>query len=554
MQNNNDQNERVRPKLESASELKGKKAGGKKTASIGKKRAATFISLVLVLALAVGAYFVTDALAPEVVEEEQQSTGSSYFTMLEGHSKTDMASFTVVENGAAKYTIHSNLKEKAEIVAAEEAAATAAEGESTEEKVSAADAIPDYVLDGADWFTLDTDTVNPMVTYSYSMVSAKQIEEGAEDLEKYGLTNPKMYVDYTYHDGTTMRLNFGDKVPAGDYHYVTLNDSTDVYMLYKSVRGYFDRPVEELHVMPETAVLNSDETGFSYLLAEHRGAETIEIEMRDDEMSIFTMWLKQPIDYATNVERSTEVMTGAAALKLTGYIAHAQTEEELAEYGLAEPFANVIVTDDDGLTIAMTIGDTVKGDAAYRYAIVDETGDIYTVDVNLLSFLNNCRVSYLVDQFTNLVNIKKIDGFTIEGDGKTYTSHFVRTDYTDEDGTERTHEEFYLNDQFIDEDTFRAFYQVVVGTLFDKRIEDPAEYTFDGDVVLTLTYDLNYADEDYVVEYLDYDRDYYASRKDGYTLFLVRKDKVDLILENAQQLLDGTFTYDDGYYDPGAED
>lgn len=557
MQNNNE-NERVRPRLESAGELKGKKAGGKKKASIGKRWAATIISLVLVLGIVIGAYFVTDALRPVEEEEDTAQSGTDYVSLLEGHSKKDMASLTVYENGEAKYTIKSNLQEKADIVAAEEEAAAEAgeseESEEAEENVSAADSIPDYEVEGMPYFTLNTDAVDSMTTYSFSMLSARLIEENCEDLAKYGLEDPALYVEYTYHDGTTMHLNFGDKVPAGSYHYIRIDDSRDVYMLYQTVRAYFARSLEELHTVPAMATLDT-ESSMTYLLVEQRGQETIEIVEKDEEdtTSILTLWLVQPIEYATNSERVEEVMTSAAALTLTAYAGYAEDEAALAEYGLAEPYANVAVTDSVGATIAMTIGDTVSGNAAYRYATVDDSGDIYTVDVNLLSFLSNCRVSYLVDQFTNLINIKKVESYEIECGDEVYTAEIKRTDYTDEDGNAATSEEYYFEGEFVDSDTFKKFYQIVIGTLFDKRIEDPEEYAFDGEVAVRLTYHLTYTDEPYTVEYLEYDRDYYAVRKEGYTLFLVRKDKVQEIVDTAELFRNGEYVPEDNSIDPGTD-
>lgn len=593
MQNNN-QNERVRPRLESASELKGKRAEAKKKADIKKKRLMTVISLVLVLAITVGAYFVTDALKPEeVIDDSTLPSANESVFLVENRLRSDMASMTVVIDGEEQFTVLSNLKAKAAIeeakaaeAAAEEAGETVgdaqqdanstapqmlnAEPAAQSDELPAPDALgvgvsfdtpekelQDYEIKGMPYFTTNSSEVDRMVTYSYSIVAGRLIEEGAEDLSQYGLDKPHIQVRYVYHDGTEMTLNIGDAVPVGNYYYMNLDDSADVYMVYYTVYENLARPLESLHAVPAMPVINSEY--LVYLLVEQKGAETIEAVLRDsteESISVMDVHLIQPFDIDVNTTRTSETMISAAALTLSGYADYAADEAALAQFGLAEPYAKVKVSDADGVSVEMTIGDLVAGNTGYRYATVDATGDIYTVDTSLLGFLSNCRVSYLVDQFAGLVNIKRVDGFTIETPDKTYETIITSTPYTNENGVELVHQEFTFNGQFVEEDLYRDFYTVVIGRMVDKRIENEEEYFLEGDVAMRLTYDLNYQDEPYVIEYIEYDRDYYAVRRDGVSLFLIRKEKVQEIVDTAELVLageyegiDDTIDYDEVYGD-----
>lgn len=554
MQNNHQENERVRPRLESASELKGKKAEGK-TTNIAKKRAMILISLILVLAIATGAYFVTDALRP-VEEETAPEYVSEVVSLVKGRSISDMAELTVIRDGVEQYTVISNLKEKAELAAAEQAAAAEAGAAETAAE-PAENELQDYEIKDMPYFKANSDAVSKLAAYSHSVIASKTVETDAEDLSAYGLDKPQVQVDFTYHDGTSMQLNIGAKVPTGSYYYMNLDDSNDVYMIYYTVYDYFTQDLTALHIVPAMPAI--DPENLVYLLAEQKGKETVEVVLRgsnDNSTSIADVMLIQPFEYDVNSTRASETMISASAIALTGYAGHAQDEAALAEFGLDEPFAVIEVADSNEVSVSMRVGSVVPGNSAYRYATVDETGDVYTVDVNLLAFLDDCRVSYLVDQFAGLINIKRIDGFTIETADKTYVTEIKSTPYTDENGNEMVDQEFYFNGEFVDEDLYRDFYQVVIGRLVDKRIENEEEYYFDGDVAVRLTYDLNYSDEDYVVEYVDYDRDYYAVRRDGVSLFLIRKDKIQEMTDTAELLLNGeyqgiddTIDYDEIYGD-----
>jgi hypothetical protein len=251
----------------------------------------------------------------------------------------------------------------------------------------------------------------------------------------------------------------------------------------------------------------------------------------------------QPIQYNANSERATEMFDGEAAIAISGYAGHASTDAELAQYGLLDPkahiFAEGVDTEGNAYSFEIWLG---NADGDVTYARIDDSGDIYTVETSLLSFLSNARTMYLVDQFTNLVNIAKIDSVTIATPDTSYYLNIERTPVTGDDGEDDTQETYYFDNTLTTEDLFKDFYQVLIGALSDKACDDP---NYQGNVVCSVTYDVNIEGvDDFTVEYLDYNKDYYAVRRDGKTYFLIRRASVDSILEACVQYRAGEYVGD----------
>ncbi len=602
MQNNTQNEERVRPRLASANELKGRKTA-KKPSNIRKRRLTAIVALTAVLACIIGGYFAVQALKP-AEEPEQASTSSSTITQtIEGRKKQDVAKVTVYWDGEKQYTIVSNLRAKAEAAEkesekAQDAPAPTAEpipadqaesgladgiretldnvtgvmnigdklngGEEEEDAIPLPTelpepdpiipdepepvdiaSLPDYQVEGMPWFQLKNSQANNMIVYGFTMTASRVIEENAEDMAVYGLDKPQVQVVFEYHDGTTMTINVGNKIPAGNYYYVTLDDSRTVYMVHGNIYSDNHYALESLFQLPTLTQFDIDNCSATSVLIEQRGKETIEMVMEDtkgETTSISSWMMVQPVRYGLNTDRSAEMEKGIAGIALTGFAAYAPDEASLAGYGLTDPYAHLAMADSQDRSCEFVIGDYVEGADSLRYVTIDDSGIVYTMDTSLLAFLSNARVSYVVDQFANLVYIKRINGFEITTPDTVYTAVVEHYEETNDKGETKDKERFIYEGEPAEEDIFRDFYQVVIGTLFDKRIEDASEWHLEGDAEVTVTYHLTYTDEPYVVEYVSYDRDYYAIRKEGVTLFLIRKEKVQNVIDTAESYRQGTYT------------
>lgn len=515
-----------RPVLESATSLKGRKAKPKHSA----KRWIVLVLIVALIGAGVGIIYGTDLLKPDVVEQEQTSVSASddyVKTTLIERPIGDVQNVKVAITGGDTFSITSHVKydENGQMIVDEN------------------NPITKYTLDGQEYFKLIEAPIVNMMSYASAIQTVHTIEENAKDLSIYGLNKPTMTLTYTYKDGTTATLLFGNKVPTGSYYYAMLKGDPNVYMMYSSVFNIYNRPLNALHVIPTLPMLT--DTTVNGILIEQSGKETIElgvIDVGDNALGITTLKILQPIQYDSHSTRGTELLTAAIAMAPTGYAGHAETPEELEAFGLAEPRMHIVVrgTDETGeqkIENDFRIGSEKDG---MCYVAIDDSGDIYTMSSSLISFVSNATVGHLADQFTNLINITKVDTVTVEGNNEKYALSITNEVITAEDGTEKTISSYFFDGNPTEEEPFKKLYQEVIGTLLDKV---SSNYNHDGKVVAKVTYKLNNGMDDFVVEYLEYDDNYYAVRRDGMTIFLIKHEKIERMLTSCQQFREGTFTY-----------
>lgn len=546
MQNDQDK----RPVLESAQELKGKKAGG--VGGKSHKKAWSAIALVAVLAVAAGLYYFTDLFKPVEVAPAPTATPAATAQLLQS-DLSDVRSVTITQKGAQPYTVLCSIPPVPEATPtpaptlAPEPTPTPGEGQ-TAAPTLAPEPTPQptpaptasYAIEGQPYFEVKPAQVSGMADYASSLTGEALGAEGALNLGDYGLDAPALTAVFRYADGSSKALYLGDKTPTGSKYYARIEGDEKVYLLSTMVNTTLNKPLNELHTAELPLALTTD--AVQNLLIEQAGKETIELELlqsaSENQLSINMLRLVQPVNYDAHSTRGGEMLEGACAIDVSGYAGHASSAEELAGYGLVSPRIRIRITSTEGAVLDIRVGDKV-GDSSY--AAVDESGDVYLIDNGLLGFVSNARVSYLIDQFVNLVNIQSVAGLTVEGMGESYQLSIERETIEGEEGEEETAETYFFDEKETDESLFKKLYQSIIGTLADKVSED---MHLSGDVAVTVRYQLNDSAEPFAVEYLQYDDEYYAVRRDGLTLLLIKKDKVQSMMDDLQAYREGTFTGD----------
>lgn len=489
-----------RPRLESAEELKTKASQKRKSHS----KWFTVLILLLVIALLAGAYFLTQALAPEeeAVPETTNSYTPSETVYLLDRDASEVASFTVTKAEKDPFTI---------LVSVDD------EGNAS------------YTLEGDPEFPLNPESLEQFRRYCSYMSASQMIEENAQDLSIYGLDTPSVSVSVTYTDGTQTAFDFGSKMPTGQQYYFRFQDENTVYLSYFTPYTVFTTTLNELYIVESPFMVASAENVTS-LLVEQKGKDTIELGYLDESeknIAMSSLRLMQPFFYEAHADRAPMAFESAIAVTLGSY---AGTLENLTDTGLAldeEPVAHVRVEDMDGNLTEYWVGN--HADETNRYVRVDDSGRVYLMSADSLAFLEEMVPTRLMTQFSNLVNIQMVDSIDITLPDVSYEISLLRE--VNEEG--KTVTRYFFDGKETAEKKFKTFYQVLIG-LMNSKLSDDMNFT--GDPYMTLTFHLNEDNGDFTVQFLEYDDQYYAVLRDGQTLFLMKHSTL-------QQLVDALSAY-----------
>ena len=492
-------------KLASAEQLKGEKNSGKQGGKAGVYRRPLLAALALAaLALAVCIYFISGRTQPQPAEENTVPARQPETVKLISRSREEVAEVTITTAAQSCTVVNGKTRD------------------------SGSEA--PYTLKGQPDFDLDQSKAEAIVGYAASLTANRLVTDHADDLAMYGLAEPKAIVSIRYTDGTETTWCVGDRAPTSTASYFMRQGTQAVYLLYASAAESLSTVRSALHTLAMPGAL--DKNLIRSLVLETEGSDTLEVgyseEGEEDKgYSISALRLRQPFYHTANPERTQQLFEDVAALSLSAY---AGELDELTDTGLeAEGGWRLTVRQarseenlSDQETFVFRVGNRTP-DGQQAYLMVDDTQAVYLTPVLAVSFLENATPAYLVDQFANLIYIRAVNRIVIEGGGKQWQLDIEHPK------AENASDVYRFNGQEVrSPSAFRKLYQQIVGMTTSKISPD---YFLQGETVLSVCYHLDVAPGELLVEYLEYDEDYCAVRRDGLTLFLIKRQQVESLQE-----------------------
>lgn len=482
-----------------------------------KRKALKWIApcVLLIAALAfAGVYYLTDAIMPASAPVAEPTPLPDTRVKLIDRAKTEFLSCTIQRRDEQPYTLLSNMRfdEDGEYL-----------GDSGRGR--------DFEIQGMDYFRLNEGICSNIANYATAFSAADTAEAHAADLSIYGLDDPAIVISIAYKDGSGSVLRLGDKAPVGGHFYGTFDDGDTVYLIALNVHDAFDQPLRALHTLPRTPELVIEEV--RGVLVEQKNLQTVELAQQDG-----TIRLVQPIARGADSERAQALLYDAMAMSLSGYYAHAADDEELAGYGLLEPYAHVrleatLVDPGDGQDADQTVEFWFgyRMDDTYTYAKLDDSGDVYLMETALTDFLADARFANLTDQFVSMVDIENVEAVEFENaEGERHTMAIKREPtYTEEEG-QILGVGYYIDNVAMEEQAFKELYRELISVQFDRPVGD-MQPTGTSQPELVVRFKRNDNQENMLVEYLTFDDDYDLVRIGPESLFLVKREKVLALID-----------------------
>lgn len=402
-----------------------------------------------------------------------------------------------------------------------------------------------YTLEGYQDLQLDTSLVATLANNANNLSSEALIQQGKENLEKFGLENPETTVKVTFETGTEKTMYIGNKAPVGSACYVMVDDIDAVFTVRNSALANYSKTLFDF---VEDTVLEAPEQS-AYPIV-----NTLKIEREDIDYDILleydeksndegyssgtsaTHVMVEPTSAYLAVERSTDIVTGMFGLSAKNIYSVHCGESDIAETGLKEPFCRVTMSTTDGDYILL-LSEPFTDDDNEKccYAMLEGGNTIYIVKAENAKWVTVKPIDIASRIFigTYVWNVNNLTVSDNQGDSAEFS---VTMKDSVEDENSLTAEDFdtTLNGSEFDSERYRKFYSYLISANAEEFALDTE--IPDSEPMVTVSYDDTYSDEHRDLSFYDYSNLTALITVNGESKFFVAKSYVETLIKNLQIL------------------
>lgn len=208
-----------------------------------------------------------------------------------------------------------------------------------------------FTLQGFEDFNLRNNRLVEIGNAARSMAASDVLFEGGADLSALGLVNPSATVTITYTDGTSAVLLIGDEVPGGGGAYAMREGSPTVYLIPGgTANSFMFRDLDFVNTLVTEIVETLPDISKAVLGGNVR-SEPIVVErapVSNNALSIVlnTHVIVSPWQGRLHSTHGLEPIAHSFGLTAVRVEAQFESTDELAEWGLDEPYSTLEVTSD----------------------------------------------------------------------------------------------------------------------------------------------------------------------------------------------------------------
>lgn len=176
------------------------------------------------------------------------------------------------------------------------------------------------------------------------ITAAQIIDNNSSDISVFGLSTPRATVNIKYNDKKSLKLNIGAEAPFSEGVYVNVNDGSTVYLFSSDkVDSFFYSKIDFIDkaITPKT---ESDKTALILKKATLEGTsrpEAIVFELESTDASYNTYKITSPSQKATDANQISSIVDQLHGLEAEDVIAINPNDEQLAQYGLLQPYSKI---------------------------------------------------------------------------------------------------------------------------------------------------------------------------------------------------------------------
>jgi len=229
----------------------------------------------------------------------------------------------------------------------------------------------------------DDSAISSVVNRLQAADHVRLIEEQPDDLARFGLAGPEIAVTLQLDDGSTRTLAVGAGTPVGFDVFVRPGDGTAVYT---TAAGLKDSVSKSLFDLRDRTVLSFVDPAVSRLEITAPDLETTVRRGADRGDGIDRWELAEPLEASADAGAVSSVLSRLRTGRALAYPTDAPSDEELAEFGLADPGIVVTVWTNDDAAHTLQIGSESEDPAGF-YARRLGSDAVFVVPTGLVDAL-----------------------------------------------------------------------------------------------------------------------------------------------------------------------
>ena len=256
--------------------------------------------------------------------------------------------------------------------------------------------------------------------------------------------------------GRKRTFYLGAPIPTGGGYYLMMEGDPRICTVLAGYGEYFQSTAADLRERELPGIVGEELTYFKLV---RTGQPTIEIQKRDETMlglPIGKWVMTKPYQTVMGMrwEEFQTVLSAVGALRIDEFVD--DHPSDLSRYGLAKPAAELVMKDEKN-TLHLFFGATVDGKTYFQEAGAPA---VMAMQADKLDFLA-VKPFDLIFRFAYIVDINLVDRIMIENRGTVYDLTLEKIPVEGEE--EKTIPVFRMNGRKCAEESFRQFYQTLVG-------------------------------------------------------------------------------------------
>ena len=201
-----------------------------------------------------------------------------------------------------------------------------------------------FEKDGDSWvksdetdFPVDQDKIDTLVS-SLNSIKAERTLENVEDASEYELDQPENTITVTTEDGETTVIQLGMENDSTSQEYIDLNeDSSTVYVVSNSTFSSFEGT---LYDFAKSGVFPTvDSSTVSKVSVEGKDSSYV---VEKDESNFWNITGDGETEKADSA-KATSLASALSSMAYSSYVNYNCAEDELSQYGLDKPYAEITV-------------------------------------------------------------------------------------------------------------------------------------------------------------------------------------------------------------------